>query len=147
LSPFDPVSLQSRAIVFAPTVPAERFLEETTWRIRSTNDDTRYVETRLKLLYYPVWLLRYRHRGRVYELVVDGVQGALLRGTAPRNTAAAAAVSAAGLGLGALGLGRWMLGAGTLGPLFLLAAVGGGALIWLASRWLARGSEIELVTQ
>jgi hypothetical protein len=84
LSSFDGVSLQSRAVVFAPTTSAERFLVETTWRVASVNDDTRYVDTRVKLLYYPVWRMRYRHRGRVYELAVDGVQGRLLRGTAPQ---------------------------------------------------------------
>src|SRR5512136_942335 len=72
LQPFYPVSLYSRAVVFAPTMPAERFLQETTWRVQSQNDATRYVETRLKLLYYPIWQVRYRHRGRAYELAMDG---------------------------------------------------------------------------
>jgi hypothetical protein len=149
LSRFDPVILQSRAVVFAPTTSAERFLTETTWRVPSVNDDTRYVDTRLKLLYYPVWRMRYRHRGRVYELAVDGVQGRLLRGTAPRNVAAAAAAAAAGLGLGALGLGRWlrwMAGADGVGPAFLLAIVAGGVLLWISRRWVASGGEIELVS-
>jgi hypothetical protein len=149
LSPFDGVALQSRAVVFAPTTSAERFLAETTWRVASINDHTRYVDTRVKLLYYPVWRMRYRHRGRVYELAVDGVQGRLLRGTAPRDVAAAAAVAAAGLGLGTLGLGRWlrwMAGAGGVGPAFLLAALAGGLLLWIARRWVASGREIELVS-
>ena len=149
LSSFDGVSLQSRAVVFAPTTSAERFLAETTWRVASVNDDTRYVDTRVKLLYYPVWRMRYRHRGRVYELAVDGVQGRLLRGTAPRDVAAAAAAAAAGLGLGTLGLGRWlrwMAGAGGVGPAFLLAALAGGLLLWIARRWVTSGREIELVS-
>jgi hypothetical protein len=144
LAPFDAVSACSRATVFAPTIPAERFLEETTWRVRSANDDTRYVEMRLKLLYYPVWLLRYRNRGRVYELAVDGVRGTLLRGAAPTNTAAWEALAAAGLGVGALGLGRWLLGAGGAGGLFLLAGLCGAALAWLAARRMARTAEVEL---
>ena len=149
LSRFDGVALQSRAVVFAPTTSAERFLAETTWRVPSANDDTRYVDTRLKLLYYPVWRLRYRHRGRVHDLAVDGVQGTLLRGTAPRNAAAAAAAAAAGLGLGALGLGRWLrwvAGADGVGPAFLLAALVGGLLLWISRRWAESGGEIELVS-
>jgi hypothetical protein len=149
ISRFDGVTLQSRAVVFAPTTSAERFLEETTWRVPSVNDDTRYVDTRLKLLYYPVWRMRYRHRGRVYELAVDGVQGTLLHGTAPRNVAAAAAAAAAGLGLGALGLGRWLrwvAGAGGVGPAFLLAAIAGGLLLWISRRWVESGEEIDLVS-
>ncbi len=149
LSSFDGVALQSRAVVFAPTTSAERFLAETTWRVPSANDDTRYVDTRLKLLYYPVWRILYRHRGRVYELAVDGVQGTLLRGTAPRNVAAAAAAAAAGLGLGALGLGRWLrwvAGADGVGPAFLLAALVGGLLVWISRRWAESGGEIELAS-
>jgi hypothetical protein len=147
LSHFDPVALQSRAVVFAPTTSAERFLAETTWRVPSVNDDTRYVDTRLKLLYYPVWRMRYRYRGRVYELAVDGVQGRLLCGTAPRNAAAAAAAAAVGLGLGALGLGRWlrgMAGADGVGPAFLFAALVGGLFLWISQRWVASGGEIAL---
>ena len=149
LSRFDGVALQSRAVVFAPTTSAERFLAETTWRVPSANDDTRYVDTRLKLLYYPVWRMRYRHRGRAYELAVDGVQGTLLRGTAPRNVAAAAAAAAAGLGLGAVGLGRWLrwvAGADGVGPAFLLAALAGGLMLWISRRWVESAGEIELVS-
>ena len=149
ISRFDGVALQSRAVVFAPTTSAERFLEETTWRVPSVNDATRYVDTRLKLLYYPVWRVRYRHRGRVYELAVDGVQGTLLRGTAPRDVAAVAAAAAAGLGLGALGLGRWLrwvAGADGVGPAFLLAALAGGLLLWISRRWVKSGGEIELAS-
>jgi hypothetical protein len=147
LTPFDPVALQSRAVVFSPSLPAARFLEETTRRIAGANDATRFVEPRLKLLYYPVWRLRYRHRGRSYELVVDAVAGKLLRGAAPRERAAAAAAGAAGLALAALGLGRLLrslAGAGGFGPLFPLLAVAGGALAWLAWRWLEAGGEIAL---
>jgi len=144
LSPLDPVALQSRAILFAPSLPAARFLEETTWRLAGTEDATRYVEPRVKLLYYPVWRLRYRHLGRSYELAVDGVTGELLRGTAPREPAAAAAAAAAGLLLAALGAGRLLrglAGVGGAGPLFLLLLLAGGGLAWLAWRWLEPGAE------
>jgi DNA-directed RNA polymerase subunit RPC12/RpoP len=149
LQPFDPVSLHSRAVVFAPTTPAERFLQETTWRVQSQNDATRFVETRVKLLYYPVWQIRYRHRGRTYELAVDGVTGDLLRGTAPRPQALAAGAASVGVGLCALGLGRWLrwiLGGGGEGPTVLLLAVAGAAILWLAWRWFAEEGEVELVS-
>ncbi len=147
LSTFDPVALQSRAVVFAPTLPAERFLEETTWRMPSWHDATRYVEARLKLLYYPVWQVRYRYRGRLYELAVDGLTGELLRGSAPREEPWSATPMAAGLALGTLGLGRivrWVVAGGENAAPFLLAALAGGALLWMALRSLAQGSEIEL---
>jgi DNA-directed RNA polymerase subunit RPC12/RpoP len=148
LQPFDPVSIHRRAVVFAPTTPAERFLQETTWRVQSQNDATRYVETRLKLLYYPVWHVRYRHRGRMYALAVDGVTGDLLRGTAPQVQALAAGAASVGVGLSALGLGRWLrglLGDGD-GPTVLLLVVAGAALLWLAWRWFAQAGEVELAS-
>ena len=149
LQPFDPVSLHRRAVVFAPTTPTERFLQETTWRVQSQNDATRYVETRLKLLYYPVWQIRYRHRGRTYELAVDGVTGALLRGRAPQAKALAAGAASVGVGLSALGLGRWLrgiLGGGGEGPTVLLLVVAGAAFLWLAWRWFAQAGEVELAS-
>ena len=149
LQPFDPVSIHRRAVVFAPTTPAERFLKETTWRVQSQNDATRYVETRLKLLYYPVWHIRYRHRGRTYELAVDGVTGDLLRGTAPQAQALSAGAASVGVGLSALGLGRWLrglLGGGGDSPTLLLLVVAGAVLLWLAWQWFAQGGEVELVS-
>ena len=149
LQPFDPVSIHRRAVVFAPTTPAERFLKETTWRVQSQNDATRYVETRLKLLYYPVWHIRYRHRGRTYELAVDGVTGDLLHGTAPQAKALAAVAASVGVGLSELGLGRWLrglLGGGGDSPALLLLVVAGAILLWLAWHWFAQGGEVELVS-
>jgi DNA-directed RNA polymerase subunit RPC12/RpoP len=149
LQPFDPVTLHRRGTVFAPTTPAERFLQETTWRVQSQNDATRYVETRLKLLYYPVWQIRYRHRGRLYSLAVDGVTGQLLRGTAPQAQALAAGTASVGAGLSALGLGRWLRGLtarGGEGPAVLLLTIAGAVLLWLAWHWFAQEGEVELVS-
>ncbi len=147
LQPFDPVSVHRRAVVFAPTTPAARFLQETTWRAESRNDATRFIETRLKLLYYPVWQIRYRHHGRLYELAVDGVAGTLLRGTAPQAQPLTAGAASIGVGLGALGLGRWLRGLldrGGEGPTILALAVAGAALLWLAWRWFAQEGEVQL---
>ncbi len=148
LATFDPVALQSQAVVFAPTRPAERFLEETTWRMPTQHDATRYVEAHLKLLYYPVWQARYRFQGRLYELAVDGLTGKLLCGSAPRDQNRPAVPAAFGLALGALGLGRlfrWMAAGGEGALVFLIAAIAGGALLWMAWRSFEQGSEVQLV--
>jgi len=101
------------------------------------------------LLYYPVWQIRYRHRGRTYELAVDGVTGDLLHGTAPQAKALAAGAASVGVGLSALGLGRWLrglLGGGGDSPALLLLVVAGAILLWLAWHWFAQGGEVELVS-
>jgi DNA-directed RNA polymerase subunit RPC12/RpoP len=150
LQPFDPLTLYGRGVVFTPTLPAERFLQETTWRMPSKNDDTRYVESRLKLLYYPVWQVPYGHGGSMYPLTLDAVTGALLRGTAPRHRAGPAVIASAGFGLAAFGLGRWVrwiAGGGGEGPLVLLAALAGGVLLWLGWRSLDRDDMATLETE
>ncbi|RPI06192.1 MAG: hypothetical protein EHM71_11995 [Zetaproteobacteria bacterium] len=147
LHSFDPVTLYSRGVVFAPTLPAERFMRETTWRVASQNDDTRYVETRLKLLYYPVWQARYRHLGWSYALTLDAVTGVLLRGTAPRDRSGAVGIASVGLALAGLGLGRgvrWFAGGGGEGPIVLLAAIAGGVLLWWGWQSFERDDEIIL---
>ena len=106
LEPFDPVALQGRAVVFGPTKSSARFAEEGTWRVRSEGDRTGYVEQRVKLLYYPVWQVRYLYRGRSYDIAVDGISGVLLRGHAPRTTEWAAALTVGGLALAAFVAGR-----------------------------------------
>ena len=149
LQSFDPVALHRRAVVFAPTTPAARFLQETTWRVQTQNDATRYVETRLKLLYYPVWQVRYRHRGRNYQVAVDGVTGDVLCGTAPQAKALASGAASVGVGLTALGFGRWLrglTGSGGGGPAVLLLAVAGATLLWFAWHWFAQEGEVELVS-
>ena len=146
LEPFDPVSLQGRAVVFGPSTPPERFVEEGTWRLKGEGNQTVYAEERLKLLYYPVWQARYLYCGRSYEISVDGIRGELLRGHAPQEAAGAAELTVGGLALAALGAGRIAgvlffphgLGAGRSASavsdpgsmLLLLLAAAGAFLVW-----------------
>jgi hypothetical protein len=148
LEAFDPVALQSRAVVFGPTKPPERFTEEATWRIQTRTDKTTYVEQRVKVLFYPVWLARYQHRGRLYEIAVDGVTGALLRGHAPLEAEGAAALAVSGLALAAFCIGRvaqlafpvhWPLagqGTAVAGDLGFILTLGLGTAIGCVLAWL-----------
>ncbi len=106
LEPYDPVALQSRGVVFAPTKPPSRFADESQLRIKVRTDRTGVVEQRLKILYYPVWQARFRHAGRPYEIAVDGVTGTILCARAPVEIRQAAALAMGGLGLAALCFGR-----------------------------------------
>ncbi|HEX7549490.1 MAG TPA: hypothetical protein VF579_02845 [Candidatus Methylomirabilis sp.] len=155
LEPFDPVALQGRAVVFGPTKPSERFAEEGTWRLRTKGDRTGYLEQRVKLLYYPVWQARYLHRGRSYDVAVDGVSGAILRGHAPRTTERAVALMVCGFALAAFGAGRiarllflphgsaLARTAGDPGSMILLVLAGGAGVFLARLGWkrLRQGGE------
>jgi DNA-directed RNA polymerase subunit RPC12/RpoP len=39
---------------------------------------------RLSIYYYPVYILRYRHAGRIYSITIDGNNGSVIRGDVPR---------------------------------------------------------------
>ncbi|HTX54134.1 MAG TPA: hypothetical protein VMD08_12025 [Candidatus Baltobacteraceae bacterium] len=137
LQPYDPIALQRKATVFAPTLSAAQVMDRMQARVALKTDRTRMVEPRLTILYYPVWLARYRCFGRLYEIALDGVTGAVLRGRAPVEIPVAALLMAIGMALAAFGAGRpthavlaavgpghWVLDLVGIG----LGAVVGGAL-------------------
>lgn len=159
LEPYDLVTLQSCAVVLAPTKAPARFADDAQLRMRVRGDRTGFVEQRLKLLYYPVWQARYRHRGRLYDIAVDGVTGTVLRARAPVEVRHAAALAVVALALAALAFGRparglvlgglaigqragWVFG--TLGVLFGLILGGAVALLfaWLGWTTFRRGGEV-----
>ena len=157
LQPFDPLVLQSRATVFVPTKPPERFTEDLQFRVMVQADRTAVIEQRLTVLYYPVWLTRYRYLGRVYEIALDGVTGTILRGRAPVDIRPAVVITVAGLALAALcfgrpthallvgsGPGHWLIG--TVGAVLGLTLGGAMALLIAVIGWSAfrQGGEIHL---
>ena len=161
LEPYDVVTLQSRAVVFAPTQAPGRFAEDSQRRIRVRGDRTGVVEHRLKILYYPVWQARYRHVGRPYNIALDGVAGSVLAARSPVEIRRAAAVALAALALAALGIGRPVRqflqeglpvqdtpGAvvGSLGSLLALVLGGLVALFvaWVGWTTFRRGGEMTL---
>lgn len=144
LEPFDLVALQSRAVVFAPSKAPHGFAEESQWRIKVQSDRTAFVEQRLKILYYPVWLARYLFRGRPYEIAVDGVTGKMLRGRAPEEMRAALALALAALTLAALCFGRLgrqliLSGFAIGGPAGWVFGASGGILVLLIGGMIATG--------
>ncbi|MBI4537572.1 MAG: hypothetical protein HY712_06410 [candidate division NC10 bacterium] len=149
LERFDPVRLQVHGVVLPPTRTPEALLADGEGAWRSAGDRTRVVERRVRLLYYPVWRASYTFRGRLYDLAIDGVTGALLTARAPRDIRPAALGVALVLGGGSLAFGRashpflvelWRRGAVSLlppGALGVAAGLLGGGLLTLFLAWLA----------
>ena len=150
LDGYDLVELQRQAVVFSPTKPPNRLVEERERRIAVRGDRTTLLEQRVRLLYYPVWQARYEYRGRPYEIAVDGVRGTVLRARAPRESRRAAMLAVILLGVGAFCVGRPLRallasmfaamrpGAWLAGGLEATVGVVLGGAVALALAWLAR---------
>jgi DNA-directed RNA polymerase subunit RPC12/RpoP len=69
---------------------------------RVSQSFTRTTRQRFGLVYYPLWVVRYAYRGRVFQVVVDGVDGQVLYGKAPGSTLFRSAALVAGMAAGAL---------------------------------------------
>ncbi len=112
LTPFEPERLHEQGMVFEPVGSqtdarsnAAKAVEETIVK-RSKLDRiaqvfTRFTRKRFGLVYYPLWVMRYLYRGRVFQVVVDGFSGQVLYGKAPGNTLYRAAMLVGGMALGA----------------------------------------------
>ena len=97
---------------------------------------------RLSMVYYPVWVVRYKYRDRMYMDTVDGVTGKVISGRAPgdplfQSLAITAGTSAGGI-IAALGI---ML-AEFDGKLVIAGLVGGAVVLYLTYRFFRHGSEI-----
>ena len=88
--------LDSRGMVFPPTgSEREVFTAALEGFKRSAEPATglsrvrfRFLETlreRLSVVYYPIWVVRYRFRQRAYQVLVDAEDGTLAHGKAPGN--------------------------------------------------------------
>ncbi len=96
LRPFDSEALAREGMVFPPTVSeapvrqaALRFFRRTANPARGqAKTRFRFLETvreRFSVIYYPLWVVRYRFRGRSYQALIDGEDGQLAYGKAPGN--------------------------------------------------------------
>lgn len=96
LVPFDPDRLERQGMVFPPTrsegearrAALGQFREEADPAVGLKRVYFRFLETvreRFTVVYYPLWVVRYRFRGRSYQAVVDAEDGRLAYGKAPGN--------------------------------------------------------------
>lgn len=65
----------------------------------------------LKLVFYPIWMVRYRYNGRMYFATVDGIRGSILSGRAPGDPLWRSLAMTAGMAIGGFGtgIGLWLL--------------------------------------
>jgi hypothetical protein len=96
LTPFDPERLERLGMVFAPTRSEAEARRAALAAFRDEADPAaglkrvhfRFLETlseRFSMVYYPLWVVRYRFRGRSYQAVIDAEDGRLAYGKAPGN--------------------------------------------------------------
>lgn len=94
--PLDDDLLRSRGMVFRPSKSLEEIGQELRRRAiadaeaRHRLDHTTFswltsVRRRVALVYYPLWVIRYRFRDKTYQVLVDAEDGSLAYGKAPGN--------------------------------------------------------------
>ncbi|UCE92253.1 MAG: hypothetical protein JSV90_03730 [Methanobacteriota archaeon] len=98
---------------------------------------------KLSMIYYPIWVVRYSYRNRMYMSTVDGVTGEVLSGRAPgdplfQSLAITAGTSVGGL-LAAAGI---ILSTLTVSEIPLVALMIGAGVLYLTYRFFRHGSEI-----
>ena len=96
LVPFDADALDRRGMVFPPTGSEREVFAAAVESFRHQADPAsglkrvrfRFLESlreRLSVIYYPLWVVRYRFRERSYQVLVDAEDGTLAYGKAPGN--------------------------------------------------------------
>lgn len=112
LEPFNPDALHQSGMVFEPVGSLQEVQEaargEFERKVRSntglsevSQSFVRVVRSRMGLVYYPLWVVRYRFRGRAFQVAIDGFSGEVLYGKAPGNTLYRAVVLVGGMAAGA----------------------------------------------
>jgi hypothetical protein len=98
----------------------------------------------LTMIYYPVWVVRYNYRDRMYMDTVDGVTGQVLSGRAPGDPMFQSLAVTAGSFFGGLAaVAGILLGQFIDDMRISLVGIGAGLVIlYLAYRFFRHGSEI-----
>jgi len=97
---------------------------------------------RLSMIYYPVWIVRYSYRDRMYMDTVDGVTGQVLSGRAPGDPLyQSLAVTAGAAGGGLIGAAGIVFGQGDT-TILAVGLVVGFIVLFVAYRFFRHGSEI-----
>lgn len=142
LVPYDSDVLDRQGMVFPVTGSEREVMQAALESFKLAADPAgglkrvrfRFLETlreRLSVVYYPLWVVRYRFKQRSYQILIDAEDGTLAYGKAPGNDLYRALMlvgtqaTAAFLGTTAL---QWF--GGSLTPLLFVGAIALGILYW-----------------
>ncbi len=165
LEPYDAEVLHSEGMVFEPVESRTEALEEARSHFAFRGRNKRKLKStffekfhllrqRQSIVYYPLWVARYKYRNRGYQVVVDGVKGNVLYGKAPGNIFYRAIML-----VGGMVAGNFLLVNGTILAITLASGsddsdsfgficvpiVLGVALIFLGYRRFRYGEEVETI--
>ncbi len=97
---------------------------------------------RLSMVYYPVWVVRYKYRDRMYMATVDGVTGHSMSGRAPGDPLFQSLAVTAGTSLGGLIAAAGIMFSGGTAEIAIGGLAVGVALLYVTYRFFRHGSEI-----
>ena len=94
--PLNEDTLRARGMVFRPNrtpdEAASELIDRATHQARSAAEPERVsfswfsvLRRRVDLVFYPMWVFRYSHKGRTYQALIDAEDGSLAFGKAPGN--------------------------------------------------------------
>lgn len=94
--PFNREQVEKRGMIFEPTITSSSIIKKADYYfedriIAEANVDLitfknyHQLQKHVSIIYYPLWIMRYRYRNRTYQLVVDAEDGSLLYCRAPGN--------------------------------------------------------------
>ena len=97
---------------------------------------------KLSMVYYPIWVVRYSYRDRMYMDTVDGVTGRVMSGRAPGDPLFQSLAITAGTSVGGILAAAGIMLASFKGELLIAGLVGGAIVLYLTYRFFRHGSEI-----
>jgi len=152
LRPFTVEEVQPRGMVFDPAYTVTETDKNAIFKFEDwareeaaldliTFKKLHFLNLETSIIYYPLWIFRYRYRNRIYQVVFDAEDGSMLHGTAPGNSLFRIFTLVGTMFLGNLLLTTSIRSGNIIAALILF--VGALILFPIAYRKFRFGSEVE----